>query len=320
MPLEFESALPVLVDLKDEFPVPGYQGKQNSCVPWAVAYALKSHQETVKRDWGLHTDNHLFSPSYVYNQINHGLNDGTSYAFSGCKGITSVDIGNGMTTIGSYAFSYCTGLTGIDIGNNVTTIGDSAFYGCTELVSMDTGNNVTTIGDFAFQNCMALTSITLQTSVTYIGWSAFHYIEGFGEPNYVTLPELIIHCYENSYVHDYAIENKFPFILKNEEETKIIEVSPLANTQDITVNYIIATNTLDGFYNLNVNFEKAGEVFFILAVYEEDFMTKVYLADDNTEIKGITESDFTKGKIYIWDKNMQPCIEVIRILMLQYWN
>ena len=61
--------LPEDVDLSDKLPEIGDQGNQQSCVAWAVAYALKSYQERV--DLGEQIN---FSPSYIYNQINHGEN------------------------------------------------------------------------------------------------------------------------------------------------------------------------------------------------------------------------------------------------------
>jgi hypothetical protein len=52
------------------------------------------------------------------------------YAFSWCRGLTSVDIPNSVTSISNYAFSYCSGLTSVSIPNSVTSIGGYAFYGC----------------------------------------------------------------------------------------------------------------------------------------------------------------------------------------------
>lgn len=60
--------LPTEVDLSSYFPRPGNQGRQSSCVGWAISY-LKSYQEKVERKWDLNTDDHVFSPSYIYNQI-----------------------------------------------------------------------------------------------------------------------------------------------------------------------------------------------------------------------------------------------------------
>lgn len=61
--------LPASVDLSDKMPPVGNQGKQQSCVAWAIAYALKSYQEKLELNQQL-----LFSPSYIYNQINNGMN------------------------------------------------------------------------------------------------------------------------------------------------------------------------------------------------------------------------------------------------------
>ena len=61
--------LPSSVDLSDKMPPVGNQGLQQSCVAWAIAYALKSYQE--KLELG---QQFKFSPSFIYNQINNGLN------------------------------------------------------------------------------------------------------------------------------------------------------------------------------------------------------------------------------------------------------
>ena len=58
------------------------------------------------------------------------------YAFSGCRGLTSVTIPDSVTSIGYQAFSYCSGLTSVTIGNGVTSIGDQAFWSCDKLVEV----------------------------------------------------------------------------------------------------------------------------------------------------------------------------------------
>jgi len=62
--------VPKSVDLSSRFPEPGDQGKQNSCVGWAVAYALKSYQEGLERSWSIASRQHRFSPAFIYNQLN----------------------------------------------------------------------------------------------------------------------------------------------------------------------------------------------------------------------------------------------------------
>ena len=99
-------------------------------------------------------------------------------AFSGCTGLTSIDIPNSVTSIGG-AFYGCTGLTSVTIPNSVTSIGRSAFSGCTGLTSVTIGNSVTSIGASVFNGCTGLTSIIIPNSVTSIGNNAFLGCTGF---------------------------------------------------------------------------------------------------------------------------------------------
>lgn len=68
--------LPSQIDLSSNFPQVGYQGHQQSCVGWSTAYALKSYQERLETGWGLSQWGHLFSPAFIYHQINGGLDKG----------------------------------------------------------------------------------------------------------------------------------------------------------------------------------------------------------------------------------------------------
>ena len=96
------------------------------------------------------------------------------YAFSGCSGLTSVEIPNNVTTIGDGAFQNCTGLTSVEIPNSVTSISKYAFDGCSGLTSVEIPNSVTSIGESAFSGCSGLTSVTIPNSVTSIGEYAFY--------------------------------------------------------------------------------------------------------------------------------------------------
>ena len=79
--------LPSKVDLADLMPPVGNQGQQSSCVAWSTAYANKSYQEFVERKdkgaWTYKSGNApnyktLFSPAFIYNQINGGKDSGSS--------------------------------------------------------------------------------------------------------------------------------------------------------------------------------------------------------------------------------------------------
>jgi hypothetical protein len=75
-----------------------------------------------------------------------------------------VTIGNGVTSIGDWTFSGCTGLTSVNIPNSVTTIGSYAFTNCSSLTSVSIPNSVISIGELAFYNCSGLTSVTCEAN------------------------------------------------------------------------------------------------------------------------------------------------------------
>ena len=91
---------PISVDLSANFPTPGDQGNQNSCVGWATAYALKSYQERVENGWPLNTPEHLFSPAFLYNQIN-GQQDRGSYI----NEALDLAVNKGLATLARMSYS-----------------------------------------------------------------------------------------------------------------------------------------------------------------------------------------------------------------------
>ena len=75
------ATLPDSVDLSAEMPPIGNQGAQGSCVGWATTYAVRSYLEhyTKKTTYlnGTTPNNDvLFSPAFVYNQLNGGQDNG----------------------------------------------------------------------------------------------------------------------------------------------------------------------------------------------------------------------------------------------------
>lgn len=88
--------------------------------------------------------------------------------FSGCSGLTSLDLSSFNTTnvmSMNSMFSYCSGLTSLEVGSFNTANVDNMlnmFYGCSSLTSLDVSRfntaNVTVMSGM-FQNCSALTTI-----------------------------------------------------------------------------------------------------------------------------------------------------------------
>ena len=73
---------------------------QGSCTAWSVAYALKSHQEELKRGWGVKNSAHQFSPSFVYNQLCGGVDNGI-YISSAMSLIVSM----GVCSLASFPYN-----------------------------------------------------------------------------------------------------------------------------------------------------------------------------------------------------------------------
>lgn len=67
-PLAF-TALPSHADMSQYLPHPRSQGEQGSCVAWAVAYGLKTYQESAELGRPPAGPDQVFSPAYIYNQL-----------------------------------------------------------------------------------------------------------------------------------------------------------------------------------------------------------------------------------------------------------
>ncbi|PKQ27647.1 MAG: hypothetical protein CVT63_06855 [Candidatus Anoxymicrobium japonicum] len=93
------------VDLTDQLPPVGDQGKQGSCVTWATSYYYKSFSEKQEHTtWDLSRAQYQFSPSFVYNQINGGVDCGATFpdAFDVLQNKGDVDIAEMPYDDGNY--------------------------------------------------------------------------------------------------------------------------------------------------------------------------------------------------------------------------
>ena len=150
----------------------------------------------------------IIPESVTYNGTTYSVTSIGDDAFSGCSGLTSATIGNGVTSIGEFAFSWCSGLTSITIPNSVTSIGSGAFNGVANIIYFGTATgapwsarsmNGYVDGYIVYSNDTKTTllacssaatgDITISNSVTSIGNSAFSDCSGLTSitiPNNVT--------------------------------------------------------------------------------------------------------------------------------------
>ena len=76
-PVRRAAGLPARVDLSSKFPPPGDQGERSSCTGWAVGYAMMTYYKNLEFDFDVTLPENQFSPSYIYNQINKGVDQGS---------------------------------------------------------------------------------------------------------------------------------------------------------------------------------------------------------------------------------------------------
>lgn len=122
-------------------------------------------------------------------------------AFSCCKSLKSIDLGEGVQVIGNQAFYDDAALEEITLPDSVTEIGVGTFMGCTGLKTADLGSSLTSIPAAAFANCSALESVTIPESVKTIADNVF---EG-------TNSALVIYGTAGSVAEQYASQNGIAF-------------------------------------------------------------------------------------------------------------
>lgn len=124
------------------------------------------------------------------------------YAFAGSSLEGSLVIPTIVTYIGTSAFERCNGLTEVSFSSFGETVPAQCFQYCDNLQTVVLTDYITTIERYAFYNCTKLENVTIPRSVTSINNTAFS-----GCPN------LVIHCYSESYAHQYAVDNGIDYVL-----------------------------------------------------------------------------------------------------------
>ena len=125
-----------------------------------------------------------------------------AFAFSHCKGLTSVVVPDTVTSIGNAAFYDCTNLISVVLPDSITELGKMAFSMCSSLLSIDIPSGITTIQDGTFSNCEALESIFLPASVTKITETAF-----FNCTSLTTIYGIV-----GTYAETFAQQNSYEFV------------------------------------------------------------------------------------------------------------
>lgn len=111
--------------------------------------------------------------------INSGITHLGERAFTGLKGVTTLNIPDTVTSIGWDAFWNMSGVSGdLVVPNSVTSIGDFAFQEMNKVTSLTIGDSVTSIGEYAFEKMTGVTTLIIPDSVKSIGDRAFKDMSG----------------------------------------------------------------------------------------------------------------------------------------------
>ena len=156
-------------------------------------------------------------------------------AFQNCYALSNVTIPYGVISIGAWAFRNCDGIASVTIPDSVTTISHDAFEECDNLSSVMIGKGITSIASGVFEDCENLKKVIIPMNVTDISQSAFRWC-----------PNVILCVYENSYAHNYAMENELAYEFISDTvgtvragTTKTISVTE--KTCDVTLDCSIAS-------------------------------------------------------------------------------
>jgi len=125
-------------------------------------------------------------------------------AFSGCTGLTNIELPEKLSRIGRGAFGGCEGLTSITIPEGVTSIEGFTFRDCYSLYDVKLPSSLTSIGDFAFSECHSLRSLTIPEGVTRIGEFAFEYCYSLAS---ITIPEGVAQIGDYAFSFCYSLTN-----------------------------------------------------------------------------------------------------------------
>ena len=122
----------------------------------------------------------LVIPEQVtYNGNTYHVTELDSWAFSGCKNLTEIQLPQTLTKIDIWALCSCENLKEINIPSSVKEIGYAAFESCNSITSITLPDGIKEVPERLVKECENLKEVNLPNSITSIGSSAFSSCIGY---------------------------------------------------------------------------------------------------------------------------------------------
>ena len=183
-----------------------------------------------------------------------------AYMVNGCTALVSLNIGNGISNIDKSWFWDCPSLAEINVKSshaNYSSLNGVLFNkNKTELIWYPEGkqnvsycipSSVKTISNNAFLRCKAIKSVSIPNSVVEIGFSAFWGCESLDflriSSNVTTIrggafdEVTILSVFENSYAHNWAVENGHSY--------EVLSFSEVKELRDVLVLMLFIVNNVE---------------------------------------------------------------------------
>ena len=200
--------LSVSGDISKQMPPVGDQGQQGSCTAWAIGYYQKTHYEYREHHWNDSTSSHEFSPAFIYNQIDGGADQGSSFpdAFSlmndqGCASLADCSYNQSDYATWPSESAYARAIPYRDSTshyfqmkdtNGIKTVKARIDSGVTTVIGISVYSNFDNIQNYGYKYCVADTyggnrgghALTIvgynDTISTHDGKGAFRIINSWG--------------------------------------------------------------------------------------------------------------------------------------------
>mgnify|MGYP004670578677 FL=1 len=176
-----------------------------------------------------------------------------------CNNLTTVTLPTTIQKLNFFAICYNPMLTVVNNSEFIKDIGSYAFSGCDSLNTLNL-SGVKKLSDNVFNNCDSLTNVTIGREATSVDYRAFDNCDNVS-----------IYCYENSYIHQFAIDNNISYILlvsdaTNETESNYTNVVLKTPIRNVNENSLAPTeeefleNYISDVYNREVTDENIEEI------------------------------------------------------------